>query len=468
MKPLRLRTKLTLYYSAVLVLVLGGFAFLIFHATSSFMESGGDEDLQERASALRGYLRYEGDQLVLAPQSNDPGEAYFLHNASRYFQAYDLKDGSLVAQSQDLKLLDIDLSPEEVQALGTQPQRTEITTPAGTIRFDNSTFQAGSRLFLIRVGISTQQREAALDELRRQLFLFIPAGVVVAALVGWQMARGALRPIRDLATAASAIDIKHLRERLPVRGAGDEPDQLARAFNDMLARLEDAVTEMKQFTASISHELRTPLTALRGEAEIALLEARSVEDHRRVLVSQLEEFEKLTHMINQLLTLARAEAGEIHLTEKTVDLSALARSLADQMEPLAAAKNIFMGVDAFGAVHVRGDENWLERLILNLLDNAIKFTPEGGRVDLRVGAVDSQAVLEVCDTGPGISREAQAHIFERFYRAEPSRSKDVEGVGLGLALVKWIVEHHQGKIEVESGAGGGSCFVVRLPLDPRG
>jgi signal transduction histidine kinase len=171
-------------------------------------------------------------------------------------------------------------------------------------------------------------------------------------------------------------------------------------------------------------------------------------------------------MINQLLLLARAEAGEIRWTDQSVDLSALVASLADQMEPVAAVKSIQIETTAQPNTHVRGDPSWLERVILNLLDNAVKFTPEGGQVRFSAAAENGQAVLRVEDTGIGIPAEALPHVFERFYRAEPSRSKQVQGVGLGLALAKWIVEKHHGRIEAENLPGQGSRFTVHLPLAP--
>jgi two-component system OmpR family sensor kinase len=321
----------------------------------------------------------------------------------------------------------------------------------------------GTTSFLVRVAIPLSPADAARRGFLRSLLFLAPVGVVFAALVGWQLTKRALQPMKELAIEARSINIQELQRRLPIRGVGDEVDDVAQAFNDTLSRLEYSVEQMKQFTASISHELRTPLTALRGEAEVALLEARSVEEYRRVLASQLEEFDKLTQMVNQLLVLARAEAGEIHWTDQNVDLSALAASLTDQMEPIAAAKNVHLETQLAPNVIVRGDSNWLERVILNLLDNAIKFTAEDGTVRLRLASDGAQAVLRVEDTGVGIPADAIPHVFERFFRAEPSRSKHVEGVGLGLALTKWIVEQHHGQIEVRSQLDRGTCFTVRLP-----
>jgi len=279
-------------------------------------------------------------------------------------------------------------------------------------------------------------------------------------------AHRALRPMKELAAAARQIDVDRLQQRLPLRGTGDEVDELAQSFNETLARLENSVGEMRQFTASISHELRTPLTVLRGETEVALLEGHSVEDYRRLLVSQLEEFDSLTRMINDLLVLASAEAGEIRWSEQNVDLSQLATSLVEQLEPVAAARNIRLETVADPHVHARGDAAWLERVILNLLDNAIKFSPDGGRIQMTVTSENDSAKLLVADQGIGIPPEALPHVFERFYRAEPSRSKRIPGVGLGLALARWIVEKHRGRITVESTPGQGTGFTVWLPLYP--
>ena len=319
--------------------------------------------------------------------------------------------------------------------------------------------------YLVRVGIPLTPADQAQRGFLRSLLFLTPLGILLASLAGWEMSRRALRPMKSLAVAARHIDIKQLQERLPTRGAGDEVDEVAQAFNETLARLENSVGQMKQFTASISHELRTPLTALRGEAEIALLQSRSVDEYKRVLASQLEEFDKLAHMINQLLVLANAEAGEIQWTDQRVDLSALVDSLVDQLEPVSAAKKIDLNTISQPHVHVRGDASWIERVILNLLDNAIKFTPEGGTVSVSVIAAGKEAELCVRDTGIGISPQALPHIFDRFYRAEPSRSKQVEGVGLGLALVRWIVQKHGGQIAVQSEPAKGSRFTVLLPLD---
>ena len=465
MKPLSLRTRLTIFYSAVLCLMLAVFGALFYRALGLFVEESLTSELHDQAAFLQNYMRVDDGQLRLVFDPNDHEQAYLIHVATRYYQVFRLPAGDLVVESEELDLLGVRPTPEQARVLADEKGDADVMLPSERLRFHNSVIPAGdgTTSFLVRVAIPLSPADAARRGFLRSLLFLAPVGVTFAALVGWQLTKRALHPMKNLAAAARNIDIEQLQQRLPVRGTGDEVDDLAQAFNGTLARLENSVEQMKQFTASISHELRTPLTALRGEAEVALLEAHSVDEYRRVLASQLEEFDKLTQMVNQLLILARAEAGEIHWTDQSVDLSALAASLAEQMEPIATAKKVDLEEQINPGIIVRGDSNWLERVILNLLDNAIKFTGGAGTVRLQLNSENGQAVLRVEDTGVGIPAEAIPHVFERFFRAEPSRSKHVEGVGLGLALAKWIVEQHHGRIEVESRPDQGTCFTVRLP-----
>ena len=465
MKPLSLRVRLTLFYAGLSALVLAGFGAIFYRTLSVRLERSLEQELDERAAALRGYLRFPGGRPQLVFDEKDPEEAFFIRTATRYFQVLDASTGEVLIQSQELQLLGANPSLDEIHAQVQRPHLTEIQSPQGPLRFNSYVVHSGPRRdFLIQVGTSRQPVENALQEFLETLVLLIPVGVLLAAISGWWMARRALRPVEDLTTSAARIGISNLNVRLPLRGTGDEVDHLAQTFNQTFAKLEDAVQQMRQFTASISHELRTPLTALRGEAEVALMEARTPEGYRRVLTSQLEEFDKLTELINRLLTLARAEGGEINLANERVNLSVLVRSLVAQMEPVASWKKIQLRVQADCELWVRGDPHWLERAVLNLLDNAIKFTPQGGDVDVTVAAEKEYARLNVRDTGIGIPPDALPHVFERFYRAEPSRSKEIDGAGLGLALVKWIVEHHRGRVAVESQVKQGSSFTIWLPL----
>jgi signal transduction histidine kinase len=221
---------------------------------------------------------------------------------------------------------------------------------------------------------------------------------------------------------------------------------------------------MRQFSTALAHELRTPLAALRGDIEMVMLQRDGSHDFRGRVANQLEEIDKLKRLIDQILMLARAEAGEIPIKRASVDLGELAASLVEQLDMVAQAKDVELQCKQSDAVVVHGDADWLKRLVLNLLDNAIKFTPHGGRVVIAVSRQGGMAQLTVQDTGIGMEPGVTSHIFERFFRADPARSSGVDGVGLGLSLAKWIVDRHHGRIDVDTRPGKGSTFSVYLPL----
>jgi signal transduction histidine kinase len=276
------------------------------------------------------------------------------------------------------------------------------------------------------------------------------------------MAGLALAPLTRLATTARAIDVTNPRERLPVRGAGDELDDVALAFNETLARVENVMGEMRQFSTALAHELRSPIAALRGEIELAAMKPDVGDDYRESAASQLEELDKLKRMIDQLLTLARAEAGQIPLLQQRVELAPLVSSVVEQVEAVAEASGLTLTAEASDGICVMGDAEWLERMLLNLLDNAIKFTEPGGHIFVRLTSEGDTACVEVRDTGVGMTPDVVPHVLERFYRADPARSPSAQGVGLGLSLVKWIVDRHHGTIGIESQPGRGSAFTVKI------
>src|SRR5881628_4070087 len=426
MKPLTLRTKLTLFYSITVSVLLTGFALVYYRVFSVGLDQALTQELIDRTSGLRGYLRFEEGQPVFAYDPTDPDEVSFINTATRYYQVYEIRNGTLLAESDELRALGVEYSAEDLSRyIQAPPSLIDLQTDQGKLRLRNEAVAAEGGVYLLVVGTSLQPMEETLTSFIKALAWLLPSGVLLAALAAWFMAGKALEPVAALGKAAGQIAVSSLDRRLPVRGTNDELDQLASQFNDTLARLEKAVAEMKQFTASISHELRTPLAVLRGEAEIALMQPDTTEQYRRVLGSQLEEFEKLTRMINQLLTLARAESGEVEIAQDSVDLSAMTESLAEQLQPVAASKDVSLTWNCEKGAMVRGDASWIERIVLNLVDNAIKFTPSGGNVKVRVSRDTRNTALEVQDDGIGISSEALPHIFERFYRADPSRSNRV-------------------------------------------
>ena len=463
--PLTLRTKLTLFYSITVSVLLTGFAFVYFRVLSVGLDRDLTQEVIDRTSGLRGYLRFEEGQPVFEYDPNDPDEISFINTATRYYQIYDIRSTTLLAESDEFRASGIQYSAPDIEHYTqNQPSFIDVQSDQGKLRLRNEVMPAGGGIYLLVVGASMQPMEEALRSFLEALAWLIPSGVLLAAIASWFMAGKALEPVAALGKAAGEIAVSSLDRRLPVRGTNDELDKLAMQFNDTLARLQNAVGEMKQFTASISHELRTPLAVLRGEAEIALMQADSSEQLRRVLASQLEEFERLTRMINQLLTLARAESGDVAIAREPVNISSMAQSIAEQLEPVAASKDVRLSWNCDGNVTLQGDASWIERVVLNLIDNAIKFTRPGGHVGINVSTNGVDAIFEVADEGIGIPPEAVPHIFERFYRADPSRANRADGAGLGLSLVKWAVDQHHGTIHVESVPENGTRFVVKIPL----
>jgi len=316
---------------------------------------------------------------------------------------------------------------------------------------------------LLQAGVSLAAIDSALRRYRDLLLWSLAPSVLVAALAAWALAGVALSPLVRVAEAARTIDVRSLTGRLPVRGTNDELDRVVVAFNDTLDRLEKAIEEMRQFSAALAHELRTPLAILRGEIELGLRTFEDHSTHRQMFANQLEEIDRLKRLIDQILTLARAESGQIALTFAPVDLGRLASEIVDQLQPVADAGAIELSCECNGEVAVNGDTGWLQRLLLNLLDNALKFSRNRGRVVVSVSRNGTAAHLIVRDNGIGMSAEDARRAFERFFRADPARSSSTEGAGLGLSLAQWIVQSHRGTIALDTSPGAGATFAVTLP-----
>ena len=461
MKPIAVRTRLTLVYASVLAVLLAALGFVAYRVLSAQLDAAASSDLKELTDGLHGYLHLESGAPVLSYDRSDPAQVAFIETATRFYQLYDLATGEPVAQSPAISPMAVGFTAAEVKEFGTREGVRDILTDQGRLRFSSTVVHLGpGHAYLLQVGMLLGSIDRALREFLNLLVWGIPIGVILAAAAGRWMAGRSLAPMRDLADAARSIGVHALDRRMPVRGAGDEPDQVASAFNETLGRLEASVAEMRQFSAALAHELRTPLAALRGEIETTLLHPRTPDEYQRGLVSQLEEIDKLSRMVSQLLTLARAESGEITLGRDPVDLASLAQSIVSQLETLAEAKSLSLICDAPTPVVVTGDAGWLERLVLNLLDNAIKFTPAGGHVTLSVAASDGGARLVMRDSGIGIPAADVPRIFERFYRADSARSPQTDGTGLGLTLAKWIADQHGASMTAESLEGKGTTIAV--------
>jgi two-component system, OmpR family, sensor kinase len=462
-RPVTLRTRLTLSYAAVLVLFLAVLAVAYYQLFARQLDVDATAELEEMTRGVHGYLRFPEGTPALAYDRNDPDQVAFVQDATRYYQVFEVDTGRLLVQSEALEPLGLHYTPGEVRAFVAHPVVSDIQTDQRKIRLSNSVISpASGGSYLLQVGVPLDARDAALRRLVALLTWSLPVGLIAVLGVGRWMAGRALAPVAALAATARSIGVDDLHRRLPERGAGDELDAVAGAFNDVVARLERAVAEMKQFSAAMAHEIRTPLAAIRADMELSLTARRSPEEERLATVGRLEDVDKLTRLLAQLLTLARAEAGELTVARDVVELEPLVQSIVEALEGVAQAKGVSLTCDCTGDVAIVGDRGWMERLLLNLVDNAITFTCRGGWIAVVVTREEGMARVVVRDSGIGIEAEALPHVFDRFYRADAARSLSSDGAGLGLSLVKWIADRHGAAIAVESTPGHGSAFTLTM------
>jgi len=461
---LPLRARLAVSATVVFAVLIGALAVASYTVLARQLDADASARLAELTEGLHGYLRFHDDVPSVEFDASDGDQVSFVQEATRYYQIYEAGSGRLLFQSSALAPLGLRMTPERVRGSMASLRPFDVATDYGRLRVSNSLVPgAGATTYLLQVGVTLAPNDAALRRYRDLLLLGVPACLIVAGAGSWWLSAFALAPLIRLAGAAREIDVRTLERRLPIRGVDDELEDVTRAFNGVLERLDHAVGEMRQFSAALAHELRTPLAALRGEIELALGRLGTGDANRDHLASQIEEIDRLKRLIEQILTLARAEAGQIPLTFAALDAGELAAALVEQLEPVAQARGIALTCECAPGAVVRGDGEWLRRLLINLLDNALKFTHEGGRVSVRVAPVGDRVTIAVRDTGVGIASADRPHVFERFFRADPSRSSSTEGTGLGLSLVQWIVERHGGSITVESELGVGTTFTVSLP-----
>lgn len=299
------------------------------------------------------------------------------------------------------------------------------------------------------------------------LLLPVPFVVLAAGFGGYFLAAQSLRPIQQLARKAEEIRGDRLHERLPVRDSDGELADLARVFNDMLLRLEQSFEQLRRFTSDASHELRTPLAAIRSVGEVGLKKQLSPDAYRDVIGSMLEEANRLTQLVDSLLTIARADAGQLQLTRTELSAADLARECGSLLEVLLEEKDQQLTLETFGNPVICGDHLLLRQALLNIVHNATKYTPAGGEIFIRVREQQNSVVIEVEDTGPGVPENELMNLFDRFYRVEHSRSREFGGAGLGLAIARWTVETHDGSITAANRLDSGCLFRIVLPLMPQ-
>lgn len=457
--------RLVSWYALILLLV-----FVVLGALTAFFLShylqAGVLDTQLRrarqiADSLLPTLQQRGEQ-ALAQQVDD----LYSPEANDRFIRIQRADGAPVYVSPAPH--DGSFVPADVPAarLANAPSSVRrVSLPSGSLLIGAVRHRAGNGdSYIVEVGISALRTDQIVQQVLLLLAMGLPVALAVAAAGGLVLVRRALQPVDGIASKAEAITQHNLSERLPVVHSGDELERLSLSLNHMISRLEDAVQSSKRFVADASHELRTPLTVLRGELEGLAQDAQFPPEARERLGSLLEEVDRLSKIVESLLALSRLDAGEPSSERVRFDLGELAATTAEQISLLAQDKDVEIVCNTAAAVWVEGDRARMRQVIVNLLDNAIKYTPRGGRVQLKISREDDQALLEVSDNGIGIPAEALPHMFKRFYRVDDSRSRGQGGAGLGLSIVKSICTAHGASVDVSSVPGVGSSFRIRQRL----
>lgn len=475
-----LRVRLMVSYALFFAILLIGTAAVFRARLSTVLDNQARDTLEQEWAALKGgYVRIEN-------YGSKPAEAHW------YYDQEDPDETFIVERLRRALLLTDASGKNELfmsttyESFGREPQaevqqriRAILASP-GRVYWDIR--YSDGEPYLVRAGVVFDEQHKApfyaaigtpLTNSQKVLraytlfFLgFIPAALILGSWLGWYMAGRALTPVLAVAQTAQRISGSNLSLRIPTREANDELDYLILTFNRMIDRLEASFQQMRQFSTDVSHELRTPITAIRGQLEVALFTAQTTEQYRDAIVNALQDIDRLSQMVRALLLLSQAESGQLALQKTRTDLCALVHDLVDQFQIPAEAAGVRLFAQVPARCFASVDRVQMERMITNLLSNALKFTPEGGNIRITLRDHEDSVELAVADTGRGIPEQYLPHIFDRFYRVPGSGTAPGpdQGLGLGLSFVAWIVKAHDGTIDVESTPGQGTRFRIHLPV----
>lgn len=455
------RTRLTLWYAGVLALSLIAFALLVYFAASRIFYERQDESLRATAQTVASAYMEELEEEQSATKANQVVLAELVF-PNRYVEVTDAA-GKVTAWSGNLNNSPLRI-PDQTQV----EARTHGIGFAvvNNLRVAVVPLSPGGQIGFAAVAEPLSVIDEGLRRLRRAFLAGVPLILLLASTGGYFLARKSLSPIALMNRQTQHITAVNLSSRLDVLHPRDELGRLGTTINELLERLESSFKEQQRFVADASHELRTPLAILRGETDVALEKPRSADDYRQSLVLIKEEAERLSRIVEDLFILARQPLDLPAIVKESVDLSATVKDCVRAANVLAARKNLELTLTGAQPLILTGDEDLLKRMVLNLLDNAVKYTPEGGEVRVELAGQNGHVQVVVRDTGIGIAEKDQPHVFDRFYRVDKARSRAQGGAGLGLSIAHWIVEAHGGTITVESYPGKGSAFTVKLPTDP--
>jgi len=461
MKRPSIGVRLTLWYLAFFALAQFVFGVGMWVILRHNLYDLVDDDLEAQVDDLKNFLQSQPKDRPLAKIQEEVTETYAIEHSGDYLAVY-AENNQLIYRSAFLEAHPSALQPPDQID---RPSMRSRKIDGRLFRFVLQKMDANGHVYAVQMGIPADDVVETLQLFRLYLLMFAPVLLLVAAGGGYWLSRRALAPVDALVRTARQVSGTNLNSRLQKLETGDELQRLSDTLNEMLDRIESAFLRITQFTADASHELRTPVSLIRTEAELALRRSRGEAEYKESLRHILLEAERTTALIEQLLSMARADSGRETLHLEPVDLRQTLRGVLDGWQQVATIRSLqFSAGFAAADFSVMGDETLLRRLADILLDNAFKYTSSPGSVHLSLETKGDSAVIMVQDTGVGIAEEEQDRIFERFYRVDKARSREQGGAGLGLAIAQWIVTQHGGLIEVESQLGHGATFRVELPM----
>ncbi|MDP3804387.1 MAG: ATP-binding protein [Candidatus Omnitrophota bacterium] len=476
-----IRFKITILYMAILALTISSFSAVLYHNVSKGLYNSMDILLKSKAGGISKAINtyWEASSLEALASGVKPDEVL---KKRRNFNFTKVAQNWVREESKDPELLNIIVtvfdtdgatiaSSKNAQGLTRIPGRDFIFVLQGKIRFDTlgsmrmyttPVFENEKVAYIVQVASSLAPMQIALNNIKVALFVLFPITVSVTGILGALLAKVTLRPVDRMIHTIHQITAENMKLRLGIPDTKDEIQKLAETFNSMLERLELAFTLQKKLFENLSHELKTPLTILKGEFEVVLKKMRSQSEYEETLKSALEEVDRMTRLAGNLLELARLESKEVFPEKKRLDLNPIVREIVNNVRILAESKKINLSCRADEVLFLEADESQLKMLLLNVLDNAVKYTESGGRITVMSQKSGPSAVVRIEDTGAGITKEEIEYIFDRFYRTDKARAS--AGFGLGLSIAKSIVDAHNGSIKAESEPSKGTVFTISLPL----
>jgi heavy metal sensor kinase len=462
LKRLSIGLRLTFWYLGIFAIAQLIFGVGMWYILRDNLRDVADSGLAGQVEDVRRFLEAQHADATVDEIRGSVTEEYSAEAGGDYLQIMD-SDGNWIYRSSAFSKLPLAGIPP---SLVHKRIRTDARIGKEPFRVMTQRIDVHGHAYTVQTASTNREEVETLERFQRYLLMFAPLLLLAAGLVGYLLSRRALAPVDALTRTARTITGHTISSRLQQFHTGDELQRLSDTLNEMLDRIETAFTRVTEFTADASHELRTPISLIRTEAELALRRSRSPDEYCEALRHILLEAERTTSLIEELLALARADSGQQSLEIQPLDLRSELQEVASGWRAVAGVRGLqFSERIREAELRVLGDAVALRRVVNILLDNAFKFTPvPGGVVTLCAEERDGRALISVRDNGMGIAEEHHARIFERFYRVDKARSRELAGAGLGLSIAQWIVEHHQGKIRVESVPGAGSIFWVELPL----